>query len=54
MGVAFLVMLPSENLNRRNYFDENALMTGLVKREFGDAESIMAYARMLKTVATDE
>lgn len=54
VGVVFLVMLPNDKFNRRNFFDENALMTGLVKREFMDAGSIREIANRLKSAASDE
>ena len=47
-------MLPNDKFNRRNFFDENALMTGLVKREFMDAGSIREIANRLKSAASDE
>ena len=47
-------MLPSDHLNRKNFFDENALMAGLVRREFGDQESILAYANELREDAENE
>lgn len=54
MGVVFLVMLPNEKFSRRNFFDENALMAGLVKREFTDSGSLADFASKLKAVASDE
>ena len=53
-GLVYLVMLPHESLNRSNFFDENALMAGLVKREFTDLTSIKHYAAKLRNVAHDE
>ncbi len=54
VGVVFLVMLPNEKFSRRNFFDENALMAGLVKREFTDLGSLADFASKLKAVASDE
>lgn len=54
VGVAFLVMLPNDSFNRKNFFDENALMAGLVKREFMDSASIVEFSNRLKPVASDE
>ena len=54
LGLIFLLMLPNEQVNRKNFFDENALMAGLVKREFEDVRSISEYANRLKKVASDE
>ena len=54
MGVVFLVMLPNDKFKRKNFFDENALMTGLVKREFMNAGSIQETANRLKSAASDE
>jgi hypothetical protein len=53
-GVVFLAMLPNSNFNRKNFFDENALMAGLVKREFMDTKSISGFVSQLKTVASNE
>ena len=54
LGLIFLLMLPNEQVNRKNFFDENALMAGLVKREFENVRSISEYANRLKKVASDE
>lgn len=54
VGVVFLVMLPSDNFNRKNYFDENALMAGLVKRDFMDSASIADFVSRLKPLASEE
>lgn len=47
-------MLPNESFNRKNFFDENALMAGLVKREFNDLRLITEYAAKLKKVVHSE
>ena len=44
-------MLPNEELNRKAFFDENALMTGLVKREFRSQKSITNLASELHDIA---
>lgn len=54
LGLVFLVMLPNENFNRKNFIDENALMAGLVKREFEDLKSIVEYATRLNKSASNE
>ena len=54
VGVVVLVMLPNDNFNRKNFFDENALMAGLVKREFMDSASIANFVSRLKLVASNE
>ena len=54
VGVVFLVMLSKDSFNRKNFFDENALMAGLVKREFTDLLSINEYAKQLKKHGGDE
>ena len=53
LGLVFLVMLPNENFNRKNFFDENALMAGLVKREFEDQKSIVEYTTLLDKSASN-
>lgn len=53
-GLVYLLMLPNESFNRKNFFDENALMAGLVKREFNDLRLITEYAAKLKKVVHSE
>ena len=41
-------MLVREDINRGMYFDENALMAGLVRREYGDMDDISSLVRHLE------
>lgn len=47
-GVAGLCLLPSEELMRKAFFDENALMAGQVTREFKDESAIQRYSREMQ------
>lgn len=53
VGLVYLLQLPRDELNHRSFIDENALMTGLVRREFNDANSISHYAEQLEPVYDD-
>ena len=53
-GLAYLLMLANENFNLSNFFDENALMAGLVKREFADVNSLSYYTQVLSDAVHDE
>ena len=53
-GLVYLVMLSNDKFNRKNFLDENALMAGLVKREFVDSGSIREFASRLKPVLLNE
>ena len=39
-GIGVYCMFPVEGYHRKKFFDENALLTGLVKREFRDSSLI--------------
>ena len=55
VGVVFmLLLLPNDKFNRKNFIDENALMAGLVRREFSDIGAMARYASQLRTVVSDE
>ena len=54
VGLAYLSQLPRDELNHRSFIDENALMTGLVKREFNSPQTISNYANQLETVYHDQ
>ena len=45
------LMLVREDISRRMYFDENALMAGLVKREYGDRDDISSLVYHLDELA---
>ena len=47
-------MLPRDEFNRRSFVDENALMVGLVRREFRDSQSISDYAEELADFGVDQ
>lgn len=49
----YFYYLTSNELSRTGYFDENALMTGLVRREFSDHSSIANHAGELKRFEND-
>lgn len=53
VGLVYLFQLPRDELNHRSFIDENALMTGLVRREFNDANSLSHYAEQLEPVYDD-
>lgn len=40
VGVVAFTCLPLEGICRQRFFDENALLTGLVKRQFNDGPSL--------------
>ena len=50
VGLVFLYMLPKDGFNRKSFFDENALMTGLAKREFRSPNSIGSFAKEFQNV----
>lgn len=47
-------MLPNEELSRKSFFDENALMAGLVRREFSNARAISRFADKMKNLPSNE
>ena len=49
-GLVYLSQLPRDEFNHRSFIDENALMVGLVRREFSDPNSISRYSRQLEGV----
>ena len=53
VGLVLLCFLPNEDFSRRMFFDENALMAGLVRREFTDQSSIRKFAKEIQN-AEDE
>ena len=53
VGLVLLCFLPNEDYSRRMFFDENALMAGLVRREFADQDSIRKFAEEIRN-AEDE
>lgn len=48
IGLIFLCFLPNEDYSRRMFFDENALMAGLVNREFEDHNTIKIFAEEIQ------
>ena len=53
-GLVYLGLLPRDEFNHRSFIDENALMVGLVRREFRDKQSISNYAQELADFQDDE
>ncbi len=51
LGIIYMFLLPNENFNLRNFFDENALMAGLVRREYADLSSLAQYSKVLSQKA---
>jgi len=49
-GLVYLVQLPRDEFNHRSFIDENALMVGLVRREFSNPDSISSYSRDMQAV----
>lgn len=49
-GLVYLFQLPRDEFNHRSFIDENALMVGLVRREFSNPDSISSYSRELQAV----
>ena len=47
-------MLPNEELCRKSFFDENALMAGLVRREFSDRRSISRFSDEMNNLPNNE
>ena len=54
VGLVFLYMLPKDEFNRKSFFDENALMVGLARREFRNQNSIGAFAKELQNIQRNE
>lgn len=50
VGVVYLGMLSDDQMSRGSFFDENALMAGLVRREFSGAGSILRFADEMKNL----
>lgn len=48
VGLVFLCLLPNEDYSRRMFFDENALMAGLVNREFEGQNTIKKFAEEIQ------
>ena len=53
-GLVHLGLLPRDDFNHRSFIDENALMAGLVRREFSDSQSISDYAEQLAGFHDDQ
>ena len=53
VGVVYFYYLTSNEMSRTGYFDENALMTGLVRREFSNERSITKHAEEIKQLRDD-
>lgn len=53
VGLVYLCQLPRDEFNHRSFIDENALMTGLVRREFSDPYVISNLAKQLEDVYED-
>jgi len=52
-GIVYMFLLPHENFNLRSYFDENALMAGLVRREYADLSSLAQYSKVMSQRVRD-
>lgn len=52
-GLLYLAQLPRDEFNHRSFIDENALMAGLVKREFTSSQAISDLAAELEEVYND-
>ena len=44
VGAVYFCFLTSDELSRKGYFDENALMTSHVRREFANQRSLSKHA----------
>ena len=53
VGLVYLFQLPRNEFNHRSFIDENALMAGLVKREFSASHLISDYTTQLEDVYDD-
>ena len=53
VGLVYLFQLPRNEFSYRSFIDENALMAGLVKREFSASQIISDYAAQLEDVYND-
>ena len=53
LGVVYFYYLTSDEMSRKGYFDENALMTGMVRREFSNQRSIGKHAEDIKQLGDD-
>jgi len=47
-------MLPKRDLSHKAFFDENALLTGVVRREFGEPNVIREYSEQINLIGDDE
>ena len=54
VGVVYLLALPKRDLSHKAFFDENALLAGVVRREFSDPTSIARYAEDFKNLEEDK
>lgn len=54
-GVVTSLVLVRDDVSKGMYFDENALLAGLVKREYGDSnEDISSLVRQLESAGETE
>ena len=54
VGVVYFYFLTSDEMSRRGYFDENALMTGLVQSKFTNQKSISNFAKEIEMLKRDK
>ncbi len=49
-----MLSLPRRDLSHKAFFDENALLAGVVRREFADPNTIAKYAENIGNFGSDE
>lgn len=49
-----MLALPRKDLSHKAFFDENALLAGVVRREFSDPNAIAKFAQDFERYAEDE
>ena len=49
-----MLSLPRRDLSHKAFFDENALLAGVVRREFADPNTIAKHAENIGTFGNDE
>ncbi|XP_064398574.1 glycosylphosphatidylinositol anchor attachment 1 protein-like [Halichondria panicea] len=54
IGIVYLLSLPRRDLSHKAFFDENALLAGVVRREFADPNTIAKYAENIGNFGSDE
>ncbi len=54
VGIVYLISLPRRDLSHKAFFDENALLAGVVRREFADPNTVAQYASEVERLSSNE